>query len=360
MADLRTLMADPRRRNLAILGAIALASVLLAVLALELQQGETQARYKSESFFPNLASQVREIAGIHIASSKGGFDVVFKPYKGWVLPARNDYPASFDRVKETVVGLAALETIEPKTARADWLPSIGLGAPPKGNGIAISLLNEKGEPLAALIAGKSEDIGDPSGALGLFVRRPDSNQSWLVRSVFEPKSDPSDWIDKNVMDVDRARIQETDVDPAGSASFEVRRERPSDPDFALLDLPKGRELSDPTAPDAIAAAISGFTFDDVRPAKDLDFGDAARIITKTFDGLSVTVQIALQGHDLWATVSAEAEPGKPDAAKEARDINAHANGWAYKLPAAQAQLLTTTQESLLKPLGAPAKPAPTP
>jgi hypothetical protein len=360
MADLKTLMADRRRRNLAILGAVALASVLLAVLALALQQDETAQRYQPQSFFPNLDAHVREIARIHIASSKGSFDVEFKPYKGWVLPGRDDYPASFDQVKQTVVGFAALETIEPKTARADWLPAIGLGAPPKGNGVAIALLNEKGEPLASLIAGKGEDIGDPSGALGLFVRKPDSNQSWLVRSVFEPKSDPSDWIDKTVMDVDRARIQETDVDPAGSASFEVRREKPSDPDFALLDLPKGRELSDPTAPDGIAAAISGFTFDDVRPAKDFDFGDAARIITKTFDGLTVTVQIALQAHDFWATVSAEAEPGKSDAAKEAREINTHANGWAYKLAATQAQLFMTTQESLLKPLGAPAKPAPTP
>jgi hypothetical protein len=360
MADLKTLLSDPRRRNLAILGAVAVVSVLLAVLALDLQQRETAPRYKPESFFPNLASQVREIARIHIASKKGSFDVVFKPYKGWVLPGRDDYPASFDRVKETVVGFAALETIEPKTARADWLRPIGLDAPPKGNGVAIALLNEQGRPLASLIAGKTEDIGDPSGAVGLFVRQPDSNQSWLVRSVFEPRSDPSDWLDKTVMDVDRARIQEADIDPAGSASFEVRRERPSDPDFVLLDLPKGRELSDPTAPDGVAAAISGFSFDDVRPAKDLDFGDAARVITKTFDGLSVTVQIVMQARDFWATVSAEAEPGKPDAAKEAREINARANGWAYRLPAAQAQLFMTTQDSLLKPLGTPAKPAPTP
>lgn len=360
MADLRTLLHDPRRRNLAILGAVAVVSVLLSMLALNLQQSETAPHYKPESFFPNLDAHVREIARIHVASSKGSFDVVFKPYRGWVLPGRDDYPASFDRVKETVVGFAALQTIEPKTARPDWLPTIGLGAPPRGNGVAIALLDEKGQSLASLIAGKTEDIGDPSGAMGLFVRKPDSNQSWLVKSVFEPKSDPSDWIDKTVMDVDRARIQETDVDPAGSASFEVRREKPSDPDFALLDLPKGRELSDPTAPDGIAAAISGFAFDDVRPAKDIDFGDAARVITKTFDGLSVTVQIALEGHDFWATVSAEAEPGKPGAAGEAREINMHANGWAYKLSASQAQLFMTTLDSLLKPLGGPAKPAPTP
>lgn len=355
---LKALFQDPRRRNLAILGALALVSLLLAALALGLQQGETARRYKPESFFPHLVSHVREVARIHVASKKGSFDIVFKPYKGWVLPARDDYPASFDQVRETVVGFAALETIEPKTARADWLRAVGLDAPPRGGGVALSLLNEKGQPLAALIAGKSEDIGDPSGAVGLFVRKPDSDQSWLVRSVFEPKSDPSDWIEKHVMDVDRARIQETDVDPAGSASYEVRREQPSDPDFKLADAPAGRTLADDTAADGIAAAIAGFTFDDVRPARDLDFNDAARVITKTFDGLTVTVQTVRQGADYWATVSAEGAPGKPDSDKEARQINAHVNGWAFKLPDFKGQLFTTPLENLLKPLGA--KPAPAP
>ena len=72
-----------------------------------------------------------------------------------------------------VKGFTPEDVIEPKTARADWLPAVGLDAPPRGNGVAVTLMNDKGEPLAALIAGKSEDIGDPSGAIGLFVRKPD-------------------------------------------------------------------------------------------------------------------------------------------------------------------------------------------
>jgi hypothetical protein len=355
---LNSFLADPSRRNLAILGAVAVVAVLLALLALEARQSEVAPHYRAEQFFPDLAAHEREVSRIRVASKKGTFDIVFKPYRGWVLPARDDYPASFDQVKETIIGLGALQTVEPKTARADWLPAVGLGAPPKGNGVEIALLNDKGETLAALILGKSEDIGDPGGAIGLFVRKPDSNQSWLVKSVFEPKSDPSDWIEKHVMDVDRARIQETDVDPAGSASYEVRREQPSDPDFKVTDLPAGRALADDTAADGIAAAITDFSFDDVRAAKNFDFNDATRVIAKTFDGLTVTVQTIRQGADYWATVSAEAGPGKPDAAREARDIDAHVNGWAFKLPEFKGQLFTTPLENLLKPLGAKPPPAP--
>jgi len=351
------ILTDPRRRTLAILGAVTLVAVLLALGAIWQQAELGRSAYAPEQFFPGLARQVRNATTIHIASrASAPFDVVFIPDKGWVLPARSDFPASFDLVRRTLVGLAALQTIEPKTARADWLRYLGLDAPPKGDGIEITVRDDKGRVLASLIAGKSEDIGDATGATGLFVRRPNELQSWLTRSVLDPRASLSDWLDKTVMDIDRARVQEADVDPAGGTSFMVRREKPSDPDFTLSPLPAGKSPSDPTAPDGVAAAITGFGFDDVRPARDLDFSNqnlTSRVITKTFDGLKVTVNVQRQGADYWATVSGEAMNPRSPALAEAAAINAHASGWAYKLPAYKGQLFMTTLDSLLKAPDAP-------
>ncbi len=182
-----------------------------------------------------------------------------------------------------------------------------------------------------------------------------------MRSVMDPRAAVSDWLDKHVMDVDRARIREVDADPAGSPSFVVSRARPSDPDFTLTPIPAGKAVSDPTVPDGVASAIADFGFDDVRPARELDFSDpatATRLITKTFDGLVVTVHVVKAGADYWALVSAEAAaPSTPAVAKEAAAINAHASGWAYKLPAFKGQLFMTTLDSLLKPPPAPPAPA---
>jgi hypothetical protein len=361
MTDTQALLRDPRRRNLVILAGVAVVMVLLAFLALVRQAGEVAPHETQDSFFPNLAHEASQIAHIRIQSRKGTLEIVFKPDKGWVVASHDDYPASFEQVRATIVGLAALVSIEPKTAREDWLPYLDLVAPAQGgNGMLIMLLDEKGAVLASLIAGKTTDIGDPSGAIGLFVRHPDDPQSWLARSVFEPKNDPTDWLDRQVMTIDRARIAETDVDPLVGPSYSVRRAKPSDADFSVSDLPKGRELAYDGAPDAVAAAVVDFTFDDVRPAKDFDFSDpahTARIVTRTFDGLTVTVQIVQQGPDYWASVSADGAPNSRDAQKEARAIGAHTLGWAYKLPSFKGQQFTTTLESLLKPL--PAKtPAP--
>ncbi|HEY0302622.1 MAG TPA: DUF4340 domain-containing protein, partial [Rhizomicrobium sp.] len=264
--DLKQILADPRRRNLAVLAALALASLLLALGALWQQARYGDAATTPEQFFPGFAGEVRNAARIHVSSKQGTFDVVIVPEKGWVVPSRGNYRASYDLVQRTLVGLAALRTIEPKTARADWLHFIGLEAPPQGDGILIAVSDDKGRPLAALIAGKSEEIGDSTGATGLFVRRPGENQSWLVRSVLDPRAALTDWLDKKVMDVDRARIRQVEVDPAGSASYTVARLRPEDADFVLTPVPAGK-TADAAAVDGVAAAITGFGFDDVAPAR---------------------------------------------------------------------------------------------
>jgi hypothetical protein len=82
------------------------------------------------------------------------------------------------------------------------------------------------------------------------------------------------------------------------------------------------------------------------------------VVTKTFDGLAVTLSVQKSGAEYWATISADADPGRADAAKEAARINAHAAGWAYKLPAYKGQLFMTTLDSLLKapPAAPPAAP----
>jgi Domain of unknown function (DUF4340) len=354
-----SLFADIRRRNLAILAGVSLVAIVLAVLGVLHQSSFSARRDHPELFFPDLVPRVRQIAHIRIQSKQGVIDVVFKPEKTWVVSNKDDYPASHEQVRATVIALATLTKLEPKTARPDWLPYIDLVSPAQGgNGKEITLLDDKGGVIASVITGKSVDIGDPEGAIGLFVRRPGETQSWLARAAVEPKADLGDWLEKQVMTIDRARISEADVDPLSGPSYVVHRDKPSDTDFKLNEIPKGRELSYDAAPDAVAAAVVDFSFDDVKPSHDFDFSDAfhtARVVTKTFDGLTVTVNVIQQGQDYWATVSAEGTG--PDARNEARQIDARVNGWAYKLAGFKGQQFMMPLESLLKPKGGAATPA---
>jgi hypothetical protein len=348
MTFIDQIRSDPRRRNLAVLVGVAVVSIILAIFALAQQAHETGGGMKPMLLFPKLDDRIRQITRIHIASREhGAFDMVFNPRMGWVLPQHSDYPASFEQMRSTVVGLTNLQAIAAKTSRPDWYGYIGVDAPPKGSGTLIQLFAENGDVIASLVMGKSTDIGDASGAVGVYVRKPDEAQSWLARSVFEPKNNPSDWLDKNTLSVDQSRIAEADIVPARGSAFTIKRDNPLTAGFTIVDLPKGREEAYPGAADAVATAISGFAFEDVKPAGSLDFSDSARFITHTFDGLTVTVKLVPADQAIWATIYAEGST--PQTEREARDSDAHTDGWAYKLPTYKGQLFMTSLDSLLKP-----------
>jgi len=357
---LNEVFTDRRRRQVAILLAVAVLSGLAAYFALHRRAAQVAPRYEAKLLFPGLAHAVNalQVTHIRIVSKAGGaFDIDFVPQKGWVLPDRNNYPASFEEVKRALVAMASMEAIEPKTDRPDWFHYIDVDAPPKGDGTLITLSGDRGRVYAALIVGKSQEVGDDSGSVGIFVRKPDEDQSWLATSTAEIRPLQTDWIDKTVMDIDRERVREADVQPGSGPSYSVSRAKPDDASFVLAPIPKGREIAYAGAGDSVASAFDDFTFDDIKPAGDIDFDNAARLIEHTFDGLTVTADVVKQGDDFWARVSADAAPGVAKTAKEAHDINQRAAGWAFKLASYKGSVFTAPLESLLKPKAqAAAKP----
>ena len=205
----------------------------MAAFALHQRAQEGAPHFTPTEFLPGFAAQVKDAARIHIVSHDGDFDIRNTPDKGWVLPARGDYPADTDEVRHTLIGLAALQTIEPKTARPDWYHYAGVEMPPKGSGTLITVSDAAGHVLAALIAGNMETLGDPNGAAGLFIRRPGETQSWLARAVFVPHGAPSDWMLLHVLDLAPARLKDMTIAPAGGKPFTLARAHPSDQDYAL-------------------------------------------------------------------------------------------------------------------------------
>lgn len=339
-----------RGRILAVLTGLALVTLTLALLALHHRAAMVAPRYEEATFLPGLAHALTagEVTRIHIVSKTASFDVAFVPAKGWVLPDSGNFPAAFDVVKKSLVALAALQTVEPKTDNPELYSYLGLDAPPQGDGVAVTLSNDKGKVLASLILGKPAPLGD---AIGFFVRKTSDKQSWLVKSPSEIRTSPADWMDKTVVAIKPTRVASVTIEPATGPGYTVSRNAATDPAFSVAPLPKGRELTYDGAGDGVAMTLSDFSFDDIKPALALDFTSAAHMSLHTFDGLTVSIDIAAIGTEHWVRLSATSDPGKAAAAKEALAINAHASGWAFKLPAYKASLFAQPLETLLKPKG---------
>jgi hypothetical protein len=336
------------RRKLLTLGAAALVSVLLAAVALVLRAEQGRSHFRPTEFLPGFAANVKNAALIHVAAKDTEFDVAFKGGK-WVLPGHGDYPAEFDQVRQTLIGLAALQSLAPKTSRADWLHYVNLDTPPKGNGTELIVKDAAGKTLAAVITGTTEQLGDPNGTIGLFVRRPGENQTYLARSVITPSGNFLNWVDESVLGLGAARIKDVTITPPRGKGFTVTRDKEDDLKFKLANPPKDGNPNQQIL-DAIPYAISSFSLADVQPVSTLDFTNAAHAVGKSFDGLLITVDIVPKGRDLWARLTASAAPGaSPDALKDAGEINTKVSGWAYKLTAEKGKALIADLDSIMTP-----------
>jgi hypothetical protein len=350
-------MSDFRRRNLTILGAVAAVSVLLAGAALYEESQATKTQFSASEFLPGFAQQVKDSARIRVISHSGSFDVAYSPAKGWVLPAKGNYPADFNQVRHTLLGLAALETIEPKTARADWLGALGLDTPPKGNGLEIIVSDAGGHQLAAVITGNSAQLETGEGGTGLFVRHPNDNQSYLARSVYTPHGDLRDWVNTNVMSVDAARVNTVTITPFSGALYTVSRAHSSDVDFKLDGPPPPKDFIASTSQiDLIPQIVSGFAFTDVKPASELDFSKPAHLSAHTFDNQNIRMDAVEVNGAVWVKISAEPDAHTPTAQKqEAEMINARAQNWAYELATERGQFFSMRRDNLFAkaPAGQP-------
>jgi hypothetical protein len=347
MAAVMALGQDRRRRNLTILGGVTILFLLLAVVAVLQRAGELAPKFDPRAFFPGLPQTVNNLGEVTVVSKTGGTIHVKLMNDNWVVEERNNFPADQAQMRATAVGIADLQILEPKTARADWLGFLGLTPPPDGEAVRVTLTDTSGKMLADLLLGHAQGNPDDLGRSTLYVKKPDDAQSWLARGYLTPKPNISDWLNKGIVDIARDRVKGAVVTPATGPGYTLSRDTKDAQDFKLLDLPRGRELAFEGSPDGVAGAIVGFQFDDVAKADPADYAKAPQSVFNTFDGLAITVKIATKGMDHWATVSASAS--NPMAQDEAMKLNAAVNGWAFKLPESKVLQILAARETLLKP-----------
>jgi hypothetical protein len=281
------------------------------------------------------------------------------------LPDKSNYPADFNAVRKTVLGLAELELVEPKTSREDWQEKLGLSLPKSGGtGTLVTLKDAKGEQLASLIVGASVEGASSGGRQAFYVRRQTEPQTYVARGTFAPPTAEAQWLDKAFVDLARERVKTAALKPFKGRPYSVARAKPEDQNFKIVEaIPPGRTLRSEGEPNGIGNALLGISFDDVKPASGMDFANAAQATFVTFDGLTLDLRLIEKDQDFWMTVDVAAaapaeqptssKPGdlKPDVAKEAAEIKTLVAGWAYKVPRYKGALLVAPLEDLLNPVG---------
>ena len=287
------------------------------------------------AFVPGLESKVNSVAEIVITRPELAF-TVHKVADRWRLKEKGDYPVKAETVRQVVLGLSELRELEPKTTRPEMYSKIGVDDPkapaPDAKDVAmpqstrVTLKDAGGATLADVIVGNRKPGATPATS-SVFVRRNGEAQSWQCQGNLDVPRDQLAWLETQFANIDRARVQSVRVTPSDSADGMIDVSRASTSEaFKLANMPAGKELKDPGAPESIAGALTFATFVDVASASTVDFGAAdgmARTFElRTFDGLLVRASsIVKDGKTWWKLAASMDEDAARAQASKTPDAN---------------------------------------
>lgn len=367
-----------KQKQIVSLAIVTMVAVAAAIYTVEKRNGDTSSSQTAEQLLPDLGSKVNTIDEITVQSHDESVTVKKGADGTWVVASKYDYPADFETVKKTIVGLTDMTVVEPKTADPKLFPELGLAdVAAEDSKAKLIALRSGGKAVASLLFGERKYVPGIGGARG-YVRKADGGRAWLVDNAADVQTDVKRWMAEDTVTVARDRIKDVTLDGPDRRALTVYRDAKDEKDFKIRNMPKGAKLSYEGAPDSIAGALANVSFDDVKPVGDVDFAGADTARFRTFGGLEVTVRLVKLDKDSWAKFEAVALPGAsvpakaetpasdaasdkdasaaqdgqekaktPDVPAEAKAINARVAGWAYKLPDYRAENFTKRLDDLL-------------
>jgi hypothetical protein len=337
-----------RRSTVLALFVAALAAAIAAVVIVIAHRPATEIA-AGEQLFPQLAGKLNDAASVSVVKADGNFEIARKDDK-WILPAKGSYPARPDLVRNILIGLSEVRTVEAKTRDPklyDRLEVDDVGKDAKSTELVVK--DKGGAVLADLIIGKRRgSIGDPDSNTALFYARKGGDaQSWLVQGSVEPRTNDVDWATRDIVDIPEDQVATVTLTGTDGKGFAIERAKPEDKDFVLHDMPKDMKIKAQFDVNSIADTLSSLTFEDVMPAADLAMPASglakAEFVTK--EGLHVTLTLVPKDKDKWAVFTAT---GDGDAAAKAGEIAQTVAGWAYRLPDYKSSKIETKQADLLE------------
>ena len=351
-----------KTRSLIVLAVVAVVVAVVAVFAVQDRESGTRHRVVGERLFPGLIERVNSVASMEVTQGEDRYTIV-RDGDVWGLAEKGGYPAQFDMVKKTILGIAEVALVEAKTSKRDRLGELYLAEPDaeEGPGTRIALRGEDGAELAAMILGKAAR----GGGGRRYVRRAGEDQAWLAEVAVDIGAKPMDWVDKTMTKLRPDRLRRVSISHGDGDDVVLEKADKENSNFTVPVLPEGAKVKAAMEINGIVSALSFLNIEDVAPATDIAFEGDELVTTRyeTFDGLVITLISVTVGDVVWARFEAaydaaladpveeapveeEAEDGvelppgmeeiKPltaeDVQAEAEALGTRTAGWAFALP----------------------------
>jgi hypothetical protein len=326
-------------RQLTVVAVLAAISVAATAVVLRSGASTIASDRRGEPVLPGLASKANEITELVVRD--GADPLTIDRHDGAFVAADSGFAIKTDAVRDLIASSIALAFEEARTSDPARYGELGLadpGAPDAGKEVIVRAAG--GDVADFLVGSRDATVGGPVG--GIFVRLKGEPQTWLARGDVRLPMRRADWFAGLDLDIKDAAIKKIELTGGGRDAVTVIANPDKPGELKLENIPDKR-VPESFKVSRLGTLITSFAFDDVRKrSKPPD--DPRRMVVTVDDGLQLVITGVGDISAGWVQLSAEATN---DAQREkAQAISAKVDGFDFRLPANQAELLGWTATDL--------------
>lgn len=273
------------RKHFSLLLVLTLAVALLVLL----MPGRTgkESEFEPSRLLPALQEQVNDLDWLQF-NGAGGATVATLQRSGdaWRVAEASNYPADWERLRTLLADLARAEIVEAKTANPDYYDRLGVEDIEQSDAGGMQIAFPEGSGLPAVIVGNRAQGRD-----GQYVRLQGVAESALIDRELDLPGTAEDWLDKDIVDIPDSEVVEVEIVHPDGERIVAKKASADDPDYALQDIPEGREVRSAWTVNSLAGSLAALQLDAVAADEGLDWSDATRFAVVTADGLRVDVEL---------------------------------------------------------------------
>lgn len=351
---------------------VLLAVTLVVALLVLLMPGKTgrESDVEMARLLPDLQGQVNDLDWLRISGAGGApIATLVRGDRFWRVEEADGYHADWDQLRTLLSDLSLAEIVELKTANPEYYARLGVEdvSQPGAGGLLVEFGNSSGLP-AVVIGNRAQ------GRDGHYVRLQDAAQSVLIDRSLEIPRDAEGWLDQTIIHIPDTEVVEVDIEHADGERVVARKASADDENFALQDIPEGRQIQSAWTVNSMANGLASLHLEAVAPEDRIDWSAATRFGVVTADGLRVDVDLVAVGAgeadvnepgdaQYWLRLQAgiyqtavegavdapvDTSEGAGDTLARAAEINQRVTGWAYRVPKYKYDGMTKQLEDLLQ------------
>ncbi len=353
------------RKHFSLLLAI---TVIVAVLVL-LLPGRTgrESHVEKSPLLPELQPQVNELDWLRVTGAGGETIVTLRRGDDfWRVEEARGYRADWSQLKILLTDLAQAEVVERKTANPDYYERLGVEDVSEPTAAGVMVEFDKATGLPAVVIGNR--AGKPDGH---YVRLQGAAESFLIDRSLEVPKDRAAWLDSSIIHIADSEVVAVEIVHPDGERVVARKTSADDENFALQEIPEGREIQSAWTVNSLANGLASLTLEEVVPDSDIDWGDTTHFGIVTADGLRVDADLrAVAAGDegqadsaYWIRLQAslyqtaldggvESSEDSSQTTERAATVNRRVSGWAYRIPKYKFDGMTKRMGDLLKAVDA--------